>query len=106
MNADVDILLKELKAGLKPLYGERLRGVYLYGSRARDEAERESDMDVLIVLDDIPSYSAEVDRTSALIAGLSLKYGMSVSRVLVTQREWQEGQTPFLLNAREEAIAA
>ncbi len=106
MSADIDNLLKELKAGLEPLYGDRLHGVYLYGSRARGEAGRESDVDVLVVLDAIPSYSAEVDRTSALIAGLSLKYGVSVSRVLVTRGEWQQGQTPFLLNAREEAIAA
>jgi type I restriction enzyme S subunit len=106
VSAEINDLLKELKAGLEPLYAGRLRGVYLYGSRARGEASDESDVDVLVVLDVIPSYATEVDRTSPLIAALSLKYGVSVSRVFVTRREWQQGQTPFLLNAREEAIAA
>ncbi len=106
MSADIHSLLNELKAGLGPLYGGRLHGVYLYGSQARGEAGRESDVDILIVLDAIPSYTAEVDRTSVLIAVLSLKHGVSVSRVFVSQHDWQQGQTPFLLNAREEAVAA
>jgi len=106
MGTNINNLLKELKTGLEPLYSGRLHGVYLYGSQARNEADRESDVDVLVVLDAIPSYAAEVDRTSALIAGLSLKYGVSVSRVFVTRREWQQWQSPFLLNAREEAVAA
>jgi predicted nucleotidyltransferase len=106
MGTNINSLLNELKVGLGPLYGERLQGLYLYGSRARDESDRESDVDVLIVLDAIPSYVAEVDRTSVLIASLALKYSMSVSRVFVSVHDWQRGQTPFLLNAREEAIAA
>lgn len=106
MGTNINNLLHELKAGLKPLYSGRLHGVYLYGSRARDEADRESDVDILIVLDSMPSYSAEVDRTSALIASLSLKHSVSISRVFVSLHDWQRGQTPFLLNVREEAVAA
>ena len=106
MNADINNLLKELKSGLQSLYGSRLQGVYLYGSCARGDANRESDVDILVVLDIIPSYSAEVDRTSTLVATLALKNAVSISRVFVTLLNWQQGQTPFLLNAREEAVAA
>ncbi|MEK7207421.1 MAG: nucleotidyltransferase domain-containing protein [Pseudomonadota bacterium] len=106
MNPKIHSLLGELKAGLRPLYGGRLHGVYLYGSHARGEGSRESDVDVLIVLDAISSYAAEVDRTGGLIAGLSLKHSVSVSRVFVSHHDWLQGQSPFLLNAREEAIAA
>ena len=106
MNVDIRSLLTELKIGLHALYGGRLHGIYLYGSCARGEAISESDVDILVVLDIIPSYSAEVDRTSTLIAALALKHSVSVSRVFVTLHNWQQGQAPFLQNAREEAVAA
>lgn len=101
----IKTLLRELKAGLAVLYGQRLRGVYLYGSYARGEADPESDVDVLVVVDDFERYGAEVDRTSDLTWRLSLHYGVSISKVFLRERDWQIGQTPFLANVREEAIS-
>jgi len=106
MSPKLHSLLGELKAGLQSLYAGRLHGIYLYGSHARGEGSRESGVDILIVLDEVPSYAAEVDRTGKLIVALSLKYAASVSRVFVSRNDWLQGQSPFLLNAREEAIAA
>lgn len=104
MNDRIGTLLGELKAGLTAIYGERVTGVYLYGSYARGEEDSESDLDVLVVLDHLGHYGAEVDRTGYLISELSLKHGVSISRVFVPQREWVGRETPFLANAREEAI--
>jgi predicted nucleotidyltransferase len=106
MTEKIRALLGELKSGLEQIYGTRLRGVYLYGSYARGEQEEESDVDVLIVLDQVPHYSGEIKRTSYLVAGTSGKYGVSVSRVFVPERDWAAGESPFLLNVREEAVAA
>ena len=102
----VQPLLHELRAGLAALYGDRLRGLYLYGSYARGEQDRESDVDVLVVLDDFDHYGAEVNRTSELSARLSLEHGVSISKVFLRERDWLNRQTPFLANVREEAIAA
>src|SRR6516225_2088637 len=106
MSKTVETLLAELKSGLKGLYGERLRAVYLFGSYARGEAERDSDLDVLIVLDRLDSYGVEVDRTSKLVSGVSLKYGISVSRVFASELEWQKGGGVFLARVREESVPA
>ena len=99
-------LLTELKSRLVPLYGVHLKQVCLYGSHARGEAQQGSDIDVLIVLDRIERYGAEIDRTSELISDLSLKAGHSISRLFVTENDWQHRDTPFLVNVRREAIPA
>ena len=99
-------ILKELKIGLQDIYGDQLKGLYLYGSYAREEADFESDIDILVILDKVERYSYEIARTSNLVAELSLKYDKAISRVFVSQRDWAEKETPFLLATRKEAIAA
>jgi predicted nucleotidyltransferase len=106
MSETIRALIAELKAGLGQLYRDQLKGVYLYGSYARGEQDSESDLDVLIVLRQIDQYGAEVDRTGRLISTLSLKHGVSISRVFVSEQDWLDRDTPFLENAREEAILA
>jgi uncharacterized protein len=95
----IKALLCELRVGLEGSYGDRLRGVYLYGSYARDDEDDESDVDVLIVLDQCDHYGAEVDWTGSLVSDLSLKYGVSISRVFVSHRDWLGRDSPFGTNA-------
>jgi predicted nucleotidyltransferase len=106
MSVKVRRLLVELKSELARIYGARLSGVFLFGSRARGDAKPGSDCDILIVLDRVPDYGAEIDRTSVLVARLSLTYGVSISRVFVPAPEWKRRRTPFLENVREEAVPA
>ena len=106
MSETIRAMLKELKRGLLSAYGGRLKGIFLFGSYARDEADEESDIDVLVVLDKIEHYPAEVERTSFLISQVSLKYGRSISCVYVTEDKWLNDRTMFFLNVREEAIPA
>ncbi|TMA87836.1 MAG: nucleotidyltransferase domain-containing protein [Deltaproteobacteria bacterium] len=102
----VQDILRELKRGLQLIYGKQLRGVYLFGSYARGDAERESDVDVLIVLRDFERYALEVDRTAELAADLSLKQGVTVSLVFLRERDWLQGDSPFLSNVRDEGVPA
>ena len=104
MERDIAMLLRELEAALKAMYSTRLRGVYLFGSLARGEADPQSDADVLVVLDRIDRYGAELERTGSVVSELSLKYGVSVSRIFVSEQDWLSGECSFLRNVREEAI--
>lgn len=105
MEGHLGELLKSLATAMGKLYGSRLRGVYVYGSYARGDWDPESDCDVLIILDDFSSYGAEVERTAALASALSLQYGISVSQVFLREHEWLAGDSPFVLNVRDEAVA-
>jgi predicted nucleotidyltransferase len=106
MNVDVYQILTELKHELARIYGERFKGLYLFGSYARNEVDDESDVDLLIVLDRVDDYSEEIRRTSELISNASLKYGVTLSRYFAPEANWQEDTPLFYLNVREEAIPA
>ena len=98
--------MKELKAGLVRIYGDRLKGLYLYGSYARGEARSDSDIDVMIVLNNYESYGKEIDRTGELASSLSLEYGISISRVVMKETQWKNSDTPLLRNIRVDGVPA
>ncbi|HAS87348.1 MAG TPA: hypothetical protein DCS31_11245 [Candidatus Competibacteraceae bacterium] len=60
------VVLSQFRAALNALYGDRLARVVLYGSRARGDAEDDSDYDVAIFLRSLPNRWAELDRLADL----------------------------------------
>ena len=104
MPADLQKLLKELKQGLIRLYGERLKGVYLYGSYARGDFQEGSDLDVLVVLNDFERAPIELDRTSDLFCDLSLMYEITISLMFMREKDWLTADKPLLRNVRVEGI--
>jgi antitoxin component of MazEF toxin-antitoxin module len=84
-----DSVLQKLKAGLVRIYGDRFKGAYVYDSSALD-------VSVLVVLDDVHDYGAEIEVTSALIAELSLASSLAISRVFLGERDWaRHGRAPM-----------
>jgi len=58
-----DPVLRRAKEGLRRIYGDRLAGVIVYGSRARGDYRPDSDYDVIAL---IKSYDPETDRKRQL----------------------------------------
>ncbi|GAB4464966.1 MAG: hypothetical protein Kow0070_27150 [Anaerolineales bacterium] len=56
----IDESLQKCKDALAKCYGERLKGVILYGSMARGEATAASDIDLLVLLEPPLDYFAEL----------------------------------------------
>lgn len=106
MSPNVRRLLSELKKGLTELYGGRLKAVYLFGSYARGDYDENSDLDVMIVLDDYESYWDELVRSAELASNLSLEYDVTISRMIMTEDRWKKGDLPVLMNIRVEGIPA
>jgi type I restriction enzyme S subunit len=65
-------IVRAFQTEIVPVYGDRLEGVYLYGSYARDEADEDSDIDVAVVLRGPVNRHAEIRRVSEVRARLSL----------------------------------
>jgi uncharacterized protein len=106
MPANVKKLLAELKQGLANLYGEHLKAVYLFGSYARGDYDESSDVDVMIVLDTYECYWEELVRSAQLASELSLEYGVTISRTIMTEEQWQRADMPLLRNVRVEGVPA
>lgn len=102
---EITQLLEETSKALRQIYGNRLRGLYLFGSYATQKASPGSDVDVVIVLKDFRDYWEEVKRTSHVISALSLQYDISVSPIRLREDDWLHSDSPFLNNLRKEAIA-
>ena len=63
-----DPILKRLRRALDELYGDRLERVVLFGSRARGNANKESDYDVAAFLNELADRWRELDRLAELRA--------------------------------------
>ena len=97
--------LRELKEGLKALYGRRLEGLYLYGSYARNAESVDSDVDVLAVLRGAVNAGEEISQLNPVVSTICLKYDLLISICPVSVESLQTRQSPFLINVRTEAIA-
>lgn len=61
-----DPILVRFRRALDEIYGDRLERVVLFGSRARGDADQNSDYDVAIFLKDMPDRWVELDRLADL----------------------------------------
>lgn len=89
---------------LAAVYGERLVRVVLFGSVARGEANHDSDVDVVVVLDRIEDRWSEGGRLSDLGWDFFVRTGHLVHAVPVTEEELRRSAKPVFANARQEGV--
>lgn len=106
MQGSVQAILAELRRALHECYGLRLTQVLLFGSRARGDCHQDSDIDVLIVLRGAVQPAAEIERTGAVVSGLSLQHECVISCVFIGEDRFLRGDGPLLQNIRREAVPA
>ncbi len=103
---EIEPILKEFRAGVEVLYNERLKGIILYGSWARDEATQDSDIDLVVVLAGDVAPGKDIDRMIDMITDINLKHGVLLAVCPVSEEDYNTTNSPLLLNVRREGVAA
>ena len=101
-------ILKELRNLLATRFGDDIENVILFGSRAKGAAHKNSDYDVLIVLnrDYDWQYQGEI---ISVIYTLELKYDIFIDTKIISTYELQHtirGKHPLYVDAVREGIYA
>lgn len=102
--SELESLLERLAHGLRDLYGERYEGLVLFGSRARGDADEDSDVDLLLLLRGSVDPVQEILRIEPVDWPLSLESGYVLSVLPVSAVRFQTATEPYLRNARKEGI--
>lgn len=98
------VALERFVADLREAYGSRLDRVVLYGSRARGDADEDSDVDALVVLDDCVDFWAEHRRIGDLAIQASEGAETIVSAMPIGRQDFEQRRSPLLLNIRREGV--
>lgn len=97
-------MLSQLCEYLESIYKDNLKQVILFGSEAKGNATSESDIDILIVLEQPFNYYQEVSKIGDFISNLCLEYGRLVSCCFTTEEEFKKENNAFYRNIKRDGI--
>lgn len=93
--------MRSVLAAHLPVHGE----AFLYGSRARGDARKDSDWDVLILLDKPQLDMSDYINISYPLTELGCDIGKTISPMLYTKADWNKYSfTPFYKNVQTEGV--
>lgn len=101
---DTSTLLSRIKFRLQAVYGDRLRGVVLYGSEARGEATPDSDVDILVLLVGPVVLGQDLYKIIEALYPLQLEMNRVLEAFPVDEINYIRGEYAWYRNAQKEGI--
>jgi predicted nucleotidyltransferase len=96
--------LTACKQALQDHYGDRLQGLVLFGSAARQAMTPHSDIDLLVLLEPPLNYFEELRTIVDVLYPLQLEASHWISAKPATPEELKAGITQLYRNIRQEGI--
>ena len=97
-------VVRKCKAALESHYGSRLKGLLLYGSVARNQADSMSDIDLLVLLSKPFDYFSELRQVIDVLYPIQLESEQLISAKPVPPDEFERGSIQLYRNAKREGI--
>jgi predicted nucleotidyltransferase len=100
-------VLQRFRAAVDKTYGARLERMVLFGSRARGDAQPDSDYDVAVFLrdmNDLDARMAELNRLADLSSALLDETGEFIHAMPYRAGSYNDQRTPLMHEIRAEGI--
>ena len=98
-------LYKQIRHLLEHAHSSRLKGIVLYGSEARGEAQEDSDIDLLVLLQGPVDFGVDLETNIEALLPLSLEIGRRISAKPIDIEQYNSYDCPLFSNARREGVA-
>jgi predicted nucleotidyltransferase len=95
-------ITEAIKKGLEALHLDI--EVWLYGSEARGDARPDSDIDLLILVDQPTVTDRDEDRIFEPLYQIELQTGVLINPIIMPKQEWGRRVSPFYLNVENEGV--
>jgi predicted nucleotidyltransferase len=102
--ATISEVVRKCKAALESHYGSQLKGLILYGSVARNQADSMSDIDLLVLLSKPFDYFSELRQVIDVLYPIQLESEQLISAKPVPPDEFEHGSIQLYRNAKREGI--
>jgi len=106
MDEGIKRLINQVKTHLVKMYGEKIKRIILYGSYVRGETTRDSDIDILVLVDESLNPFEVRESLSDLLYDILLEEGELVSVIAVPEDFFESYNSPFMLNVKKEGVVA
>lgn len=97
-------LQKEIRSRLEAAFKERLQGVVLYGSYARGTSVRESDLDLMVLLERPVQLGKDLETIVEALYPLQLELDVPIHALPVAEESFTAGQYGLYRNAKREGV--
>ena len=98
-------IVKQCRRELEKHYGTQFKGLILYGSLARNQADVDSDIDLLVLLNQPFDYFNELRRIVDLLYPIQLESERLISAKPAPLDEFEIGSIQLYRNAKLDGVA-
>lgn len=95
---------REIKTRLEAAFQDRLQGVLLYGSAARNESQEASDLDLMVLLDGPVRLGRDLDKIVEALYPVQLEVDAPIHATPVSAKAFAAGEYGLYRNARREGV--
>jgi predicted nucleotidyltransferase len=99
-----DQILSQIRRRLAEVFGDRLKGVVLYGSEARGEAEPESDIDLMVLLTGPVAFGKDLEAIVRALYPVQLETDRLIDAWPADVKAYEEQVFSIYRRARREGV--